>query len=86
MAIEITQAFRDAFYDEDLGCDIPGCIDCFDDRLAAVLAIVEREYRMAGPCSSTLDPIVGIVPTWCQLRHGHSGDHESGPTRWKEPS
>lgn len=82
-----TDEMRAAFLAENEDtCDAVGCgrPECLDQRLTAVLAIVERDYQIAGPCSSTLAPIVGIVPTWCQLRHGHTGDHESGPTRWRE--
>ena len=46
--IELTGEMREAFYaDGDERCDIPGCVDCFDDRLAAVLAIVQRDQRRA---------------------------------------
>jgi hypothetical protein len=50
--------------------------------LAAVLAIVER--NLAGPCSAALPRLTEYGDLWCQLRHGHLGDHEMGPTRWKE--
>jgi hypothetical protein len=54
------------------------------DALAAVLAIVEREHGGVGPCSAVLPHFVDDTGIWCELRHGHTGDHESGPTRWKE--
>lgn len=45
--IEPTDEMRNAFYAEsDEWCDVLGCVDCFDDRLAAVLALVERDYRL----------------------------------------
>jgi len=45
--IEPTDEMREAFYaDTGERCDILGCVDCFDDRLAAVLAIVERDYEV----------------------------------------
>jgi hypothetical protein len=57
----------------------------FRAGLAAVLAIVERDLGTVGPCSSTLpDLFDGELGTWCELRHGHTGDHEAGPTRWRE--
>jgi hypothetical protein len=49
--------------------------------LAAVLALVKRDQ--AGPCSETLPRLTEYGDLWCQLRHGHLGDHEMGPTRWK---
>ena len=59
--------------------------DGLREGLAAVLALVERDQ--AGPCSVTLQLITsGGEPggdLWCQLRHGHLGDHENGITRWK---
>ncbi len=60
-----------------------------DDRMldvvmAAVLAIAERDSARPGPCSSTLPRLTEYGDLWCQLRHGHAGDHEMGPTRWKE--
>lgn len=58
-------------------------LDASDEAgLAAVLAIVERDQ--AGPCSVTLPRLTEYGDLWCQLRHGHHGDHEMGPTRWKE--
>jgi hypothetical protein len=64
------------------------------EGLRAVLALVERDYRIeprppwdrgqAGPCSEVLPPLLGSsASTWCELPHGHTGDHENGPTRWK---
>jgi hypothetical protein len=56
-----------------------------DEVLAAVLAIVERDYGMAGPCSVVLPHLFDSeTGTWCELRHGHTGDHEAGATRWRE--
>jgi hypothetical protein len=52
--------------------------------LTAVLAIVARDMVPPGPCSAELPPFVGDVPSWCQLRHGHAGDHENETTRWRE--
>lgn len=66
--------------------------------LAAVLAIVERDQATRaeveaattppGPCSVALGLITmsgePYGDLWCQLRHGHAGDHENGRTRWKE--
>lgn len=53
--------------------------------IAAVLALVERDQ--AGPCSMALSLMAvggqSLGDLWCQLRHGHLGDHENGPTRWK---
>jgi hypothetical protein len=55
--------------------------------LAAVFELVERDLGLAGPCSSSLTHLFDTeIVTACELRHGHSGDHESGPTRWRELS
>jgi hypothetical protein len=57
------------------------------DGIAAVLAIVERDLGLIGPCSAVLPHLFDEeIGTLCELRHGHSGDHESGPIRWKERS
>jgi hypothetical protein len=54
------------------------------DALAAVLAVVDRDYG-TGPCSAVLPDLHDSeFGTWCELRHGHAGDHEAGLTRWKE--
>jgi len=38
-----------------------------------------------GPCSSSLPHLHDSeFGTFCELRHGHAGDHEAGPTRWRE--
>lgn len=52
----------------------------------ALLAIVERDYGMVGPCSTALPNLLngGETGTQCELRHGHVGDHEAGTTRWRE--
>jgi hypothetical protein len=74
---EMRQAFRKAAL-TDTGFDA-------DRGLAAVLAIVERDQ--AGPCSVALPLITAggesCGDLWCELRHGHLGDHQHGPTRWK---
>jgi hypothetical protein len=54
------------------------------EGLAAVLAIVARDYGDVGPCSTVLPGLASGPDVWCELRHGHTGDHENGPTRWKE--
>jgi hypothetical protein len=38
----------------------------------------------AGPCSVRLENFVRDSWLNCQLRHGHTGDHECGPTRWSD--
>lgn len=77
--IEPTDEMRRAFYDEDLGCDTPGCIDCFDDRLAAVLAIVQRDYDFR---PATCDqPKSGEPDAYCELPRGHPGGHSATVTR-----
>jgi hypothetical protein len=50
--------------------------------LVAVLAIVER--AQAGRCQVDLPSFTGGAALFCELRHGHTGDHQSGPTRWRE--
>lgn len=56
MTIEITDEMRAAFRAErEDWCDEVGCSrdDCLTDRLAAVLAIVERDHdRLRALCSS----------------------------------
>jgi hypothetical protein len=48
--IELTYEIRAAFRDQGIGCDLVGCEDCLDNRLVAVLAVVERNLRPAsGP-------------------------------------
>lgn len=71
--IKPSAEMRDAFYaDGDERCEIPGCIDCFDDRLSAVLAIVERDYRLDRICREELMPGVHCA------RPAHvRGDHEA---------
>ena len=81
--IEPTDEMREAFRAAAPGlCIRPKCLRL---RLAAVLALVALDQ--AGPCSVTLQLITsGGEPggdLWCQLRHGHLGDHENGITRWK---
>lgn len=55
------------------------------EALRDVRSLVERDQ--AGPCSVAL-PLMAVGgespgDLWCQLRHGHLGDHENVPTRWK---
>jgi len=85
--IEPTSEMRLAF-DEAPGADKDCvCPICLNHRLAAVLAIVEHEVGLIGPCSAMLPHLVNPeTAEFCELRHGHTGDHESGPTRWRERS
>lgn len=45
--IEPTEEMKAAFRDDSLdACDMGWCLDCLGVRLAAVLAIVERDYAV----------------------------------------
>ncbi|WP_328465499.1 hypothetical protein OHA21_43750 [Actinoplanes sp. NBC_00393] len=59
-----------------------GVCPCGKLRLPEIQAELDR--LGAGPCSATWPLLIGDGELWCELRHGHAGDHESGPTRWKE--
>lgn len=57
----------------------------FCGRINNAALRAEANPGMVGPCSSTLpDLFDNELGTWCELRHGHIGDHESGPTRWRK--
>jgi hypothetical protein len=47
--IELTDEIRAAFRDQGIGCDEVGCADCLNNRLVAVLDIVERNLRRPAP-------------------------------------
>ncbi|GAA2681807.1 hypothetical protein [Actinoplanes palleronii] len=71
--IEVTEEMRAAFRaDRDDWCGEIGCgrDDCLNDRLAAVLAIVERELPRC--------PYVewGFKVRLCSLPFGHDGNHD----------
>ena len=86
MTIEPTDEMRDAFSAaraEHDGVPLGRFLSGDEVGLRAALAILERDQ--AGPCSAMIPPAFGVTTwLWCQLRHGHTGDHESGPTRWKD--
>jgi hypothetical protein len=43
------------------------------------------EARDIGPCSARMPSLLlGQPNLMCELRHGHTGDHTDGPTRWGE--
>lgn len=86
--IEPTDEMANAGWDAlPVSAQESGHIDLDDMKtvLAAVLAIAGRDQ--AGPCSVALPLLTArgesFGDLWCQLRHGHLGDHENGPTRWK---
>jgi hypothetical protein len=56
-----------------------------DDADQARGRLAEAERNQAGPCTAVLARVIGTGEIWCELRHGHAGDHTAeGGTRWKE--
>ena len=82
MAIEVTDEMREAFEAAAWPPNWVGGEPLWEDGLAAVLAIVERD--LAGPCTSEMPRILGDGVIHCELRQGHDGRHVSGPTTWWE--
>jgi hypothetical protein len=81
MTIEVTDEMVQAARAATCGAEDN---ECMRDALTAAFALVERDMGLAGPCSVGSPTIGDAPPTWCQLRHGHTGDHVSGVTRWRE--
>jgi hypothetical protein len=52
--------------------------------LASDVGDAPEDRPSPGPCSAALPGIGALDRAWCQLREGHVGDHESGPTRWRD--
>jgi hypothetical protein len=82
--IEPTDEMRTAFRAErEDSCDEIGCgrDDCLNERLAAVLAIVARDYAIRPRRSPpTEDPCCGVSRHGrkCELPPGHWGNHGRG--------
>lgn len=47
---------------------------------------VTEPGQAAGPCTAVLPALYPETypAVWCQLQHGHAGDHFNDPTRWKD--
>jgi hypothetical protein len=82
MTIQITEEMAAVFAGTGLYADEAEV----RSALAAVLAIVERD--LAGPCPENfhIGLLAATQPLRCNLRAGHTGDHENGGTRWWEAS
>lgn len=84
--IEPTDEMRAPFLaDHEDACDGVGCgrAACLDVRLAAVLAIVERDYRLT--CAETIEIDGGLVVHCTRAPDGHRahrGHHNAGGVFW----